>query len=247
MSSTSNLPPCIYGRPKDHKAVKQDEEHKLRPVCSGDQGPDAKHSNIMSQIIVPVNEEFSIESQLESTEELIAFLVQFNAKEIKQILDLYGLDVTALYPSLGVDKSADAVEELIDESSINFKNIDYAELGRLMAYTVPEEKIVKKGLEKFIPKRKATLGRKPKITGKELDTRFTELERTKSIWKLPQEEPSGKQVKEMLAIAVGEEVRFNLKNHTYRYRQKMMLQLEGGAIGSELTPVSYTHLRAHET
>ena len=236
VSSTSGIPPCIYGLPKDHKKIQQGEEHPLRPVCSGDKGPDSKHSNILSQVIVPVNEEFS-ESQLESTEDLIAHLQQFNIKEIKELLDLYGTDVKALYPSLGVDKSADAVEELIGESSLNYKNIDFMELGRLMAYTVPWEKIVEKDLQMFIPRRKSSGGRKPKVTGRELDTRFTELDRSKSIWKLPEAEPTGEQVKEMMAVAVGEEVRFNLKNHTYRFRQRMMLQLEGGAIGSELTCV----------
>ena len=33
LTSTSSYPPPIYGLPKDHKSVKEGEEHPFRPVC----------------------------------------------------------------------------------------------------------------------------------------------------------------------------------------------------------------------
>ena len=44
----------------------------------------------------------------------------------------------------------------------------------------------------------------------------------------------------MMALAVSEETRFIMKNHTFRYGDKIILQDEGGAIGSELTCVVST-------
>ena len=194
--STSGVPPTIYGLPKDHKAVNPGEEHPFRPVCSGDTGPDAKHANVISMVITPVNEEFSDESQVESTEDLTAYLAQFNEDQIKDILlDLYGTDVKALYPSLGIDKSADAVEELMEKSTINIKNIDFIELGRLMSYTVPQEKLEEKGLTNVVSKRKSSGGRKPKVTGRELDRRFSTMKQDDSIWHPPENEPEGVLVK----------------------------------------------------
>ena len=231
------MPPTIYGLPKDHKSVNPGEEHPFRPVCSGDTGPDAKHANVMSMVINPVNEEFSEESQVESTEDLTAHLAQFNEDMIREILDLYGTDAKALYPSLGVDKSADAVEELMEKSSLNIKNIDFIELGRLMAYTVPHEKLEEKCLTDFVSKRKSSGGRKPKVTGRELDKRFSTMRQSESIWHPPEKEPEGALVKQMIATAVAEEVRFILKSHTFRYGDRLVLQEEGGAIGSELTCV----------
>ena len=139
------------------------------------------------------------------------------------MLDLYGTDVKALFPSLGVDKSADAVEELMERSSLNIKNIDFIELGRLMAYTVPKEKLEEKHLTEFVAKRKASGGRKPKVTGRELDKHFSTMRQTESIWHQPEREPEGEFVRQMLATAVSEEVRFILKNHTFRYGDRLIL------------------------
>ena len=63
------------------------------------------------------------------------------------------------------------------------------------------------------------------------------MNQDEAIWKQPEKEPSGMEVKRMLAKAVAEEVRFLLRRHTYRYGDQLKIQKEGGAIGSELTQV----------
>merc|ERR1712237_69170 len=116
------------------------------------------------------------------------------------------------------------------KSSLNIKDIDFIELGRLMAYTVPKEKLEEKRLTEFVAKRKASGGRKPKVTGRELDKRFSTMRQSESIWHQPEKEPEGESVRQMLATAVSEEVRFILKNHTFRYGERLVLQEEGGAL-----------------
>ena len=75
----------------------------------------------------------------------------------------------------------------------------------------------------FVAKRKASGGRKPKVTGRELDKRFSTMRQMESIWHQPEREPEGESVRQMLATAVSEEVRFILKNHTFRYGDRLIL------------------------
>ena len=125
----------------------------------------------------------------------------------------------------------------MERSTLNIRNIDFIELSRMMPYTVTQEKIEEKGLEDFVAVRKTNMGRKPKVTGQELVKRFSTMNPEESIWNYPREEPDGEEVKRMLATAIAEEVRFLLKRHTFRYGDRIILQDEGGAIGSELTQV----------
>ena len=78
VTSTSGVPPHIYGLPKDHKKIDEGQEHPVCPVCSGDLGPNAKHSNLLAKVINPVNEEFGVDSQVESTEDLLAHIQPFD-------------------------------------------------------------------------------------------------------------------------------------------------------------------------
>ena len=49
--------------------------------------------------------------------------------------------------------------------------------------------------------------------------------------------PNENELRMLFALAVSEEVRYIMSNHSYRYRDKVMLQTEGGSIGSILTCV----------
>ena len=54
--SASGQPPPIYGLPKDHKKVKEGEDHPLRPVCGASSGPGSRISNLLTMIIKPCND-----------------------------------------------------------------------------------------------------------------------------------------------------------------------------------------------
>ena len=72
-TSTSGRPQPIYGLPKDHKTVEEGQEHPLRPVCGANNGPGARFSNLLAEIIAPCNA--GADSDLvESTEDLQAHL-----------------------------------------------------------------------------------------------------------------------------------------------------------------------------
>ena len=77
LTSTSGRPPPIYGLPKDHKEIQDGHEHPLRPVCGANNGPGARVSNLIAQIIAPCNDAASSDL-LDSTEDLQAYIQEFN-------------------------------------------------------------------------------------------------------------------------------------------------------------------------
>ena len=69
VSTTSGMPPVLYGLPKDHKKVDVNGEPPMRPVFAANCGPASRLANILASLITPCNEEIAIESWVESTED----------------------------------------------------------------------------------------------------------------------------------------------------------------------------------
>ena len=84
----------------------------------------------MANLITPLNEELAKESQVESAEDLLATLEEFNEKGVKEKVEIYSMDAKALYPSINIKKSLDAVQEIMLESKIKVENINILELLR---------------------------------------------------------------------------------------------------------------------
>ena len=234
LTSASGVPPVLYGLPKDHKQVQEDQEHPLRPVCGANCGPGAKISNLLASFITPFNEEAEDESQVESTEDLQAAMEEFNDKEVKKEVELYSMDAKALYPSITIKKSAEAVYKIMAESKIRVDNVNYVELSRYMAHSFTVEEQEEMGIKNMVMQRKNKGGRRPKVTGREMLSKWNEDE---SIWLGPVKEPDEEEKRRLLALAVGREVELVMRNHVFRFRGKVYKQEEGGAIGSELTCV----------
>ena len=112
--------------------------------------------------------------------------------------------------------------------------MDYVELSRYMAYTFTVEEQEELGIKNMVMQRKNKGGRRPKVTGREMLSGWHEDE---SIWLGPTKEPNVEEKRRLLALAVGREVEFVMRNHMFRFRGKVYQQEEGGAIGSELTCV----------
>ena len=93
---------------------------------------------------------------------------EFNGKEVKEDVELYSMDVKALYPSITIKKSAEAVYKIMAESKIRVDNVDYVELSRYMAYTFTVEEQEELGIKNMVMQRKNKGGRRPKVIGREM-------------------------------------------------------------------------------
>ena len=141
VSTVSGMPPPIYGLPKDHKQIEEGEEPPVRPVCGANCGPGSRISNILAQLIDPFNEAISGESQVQSTEDLQAKIEAFNREDsaMRADTEVFSMDVKALYPSLDIEKTATAVEEVILESEVKILEIEEIELARYVAAVATNE------------------------------------------------------------------------------------------------------------
>eukprot|EP00794_Sanderia_malayensis_P018544 gene18544-20405_t len=73
------------------------------------------------------------------------------------------MDVKALYPSIDVDFAVGKCIDLINESTVEFTNIDADELGLFLILTTDKDELEAKGLMTFCPTRITRKGRAPKL------------------------------------------------------------------------------------
>ena len=142
------------------------------------------------------------------------------------------MDAKALFHSIQADRTSEAVYEVMCEADIVYRNVNILELARYLALILQQGDIVKYELEDLVMKRRTNLGRKPVVTGKEMDDWWSE---EKSLWLKPNREPTDEESKKMLALAVSMAVKNVMQRHLFRFRDKFYNQNEGGSIGSELT------------
>ena len=205
-------------------------------MCGANCGPGSRISNILANIITPFNKAIAGECQVQSTEDLQAKIEEFNMDEISKRMEceVFSMDVKTLYPSLDIDRTAHAVEEVILESEVRFHEIDEVELARYIAVTVNETEIQRRQMSDVVMTRKKTGGRKPCVTGTEMTKGWKD---ETSLWNAPVRAPSEEEVKGMLASAVSSDVKCVMESHVYRFREGLYKQKDGGATGNELTCV----------
>ena len=126
------------------------------------------------------------------------------------------------------------MRELVQDTAVQFRSINFTELARYVPVTVDEKAIEDSGLMDVVMTRKTHLGRKPKVTGYEMNKEWDE---DNTIWNPPVRDPTDEERKKMIALAVSEEVRFVMKNHLFKFREDLFKQNDGGSIGNELTGV----------
>ena len=234
LTSTSTKPPVIYGLIKDHKLVPNGEDPPVRPVCGANVGPSAKHSAQMAEIIEPFNDNIADECWISSTEELLACIKEFNDEGFEEDLELFSNDAKALFPSILIALTVIAVRQIIIESDLEVKELDRVELSRFLAYCLDFEEQNQLGIVSLIMQRAHPNAKKLKVTGRELMNAWNE---ENSVLIKAEKDPDDIELRKMFAIAVSEEVRYIMSNHSYGYRDKTLIQTEGGSIGSILTCV----------
>ena len=145
------------------------------------------------------------------------------------------MDVVALYPSLNIKRSAEEVRKEMEETDIEYDNVDYKWAGKFIASNMSQEDINLEGLSNIVPRRRKIFGVRPGSTTQELYSKkeYTE-ERTekkgKSKWREVTRELSAKEKRKLLGKVVEIEVTILMKNHVYQFEGKARVQREGEAL-----------------
>ena len=151
-------------------------------------------------------------------------------------------DVKALYPSIKKEETIKIVGKLIEETEIEFDDVDYKCLGKYLAVHLTPEEIANNNLISVIPARRkeketqgVVRGRKPGIAY--LDSDLDANKNEKWDWKGKRKNPTKIQKKKMIARTMEIIVDTIMSNHYYQFGGKVFKQVEGGPIGLEITGV----------
>ena len=128
---------------------------------------------------------------------------KFNDEEFEEELELFSNDAKPLFLSILIALTVAAIREVIIESKLDIKEIDYVELSRLLSFCLEKEQQEEFEIQKFIMQRIHPTAKKLKVTGKELLTPWKE-----------DSESNNEELRFLFAVAVSEEVRYKMSNHS---------------------------------
>ena len=141
------------------------------------------------------------------------------------------MNVSALYPSISKELVYNPMVKTLKNSRIPWENVDTKQLGRYLATSVERRELEKHRIKECVPtaKNRTSLNSwiNPSGRAKETDgdSRFDPSVR----------EPTAREVRIMIAIAVATSVVTSMSNHYYSVGGKLLRQTDGGSIGSDLT------------
>ena len=78
---------------------------------------------------------------------------KFNEEEFEEYLELFSNDAKALFPSILTVLTVAAIREVIIESKLNIKEIDYVELSRLLSFCLEKVQQEEFEIQTFIMQR----------------------------------------------------------------------------------------------
>ena len=231
-TATNVPPPPLYGLRKDHKPVPPGQEESgppLRALAGARQSPNSRLGHFLSNIVNDYVDCAGVKSECRSSEEMRAAFQEFNRLDstTRMKCKTISMDVKALYPSMSWPEIITAIKEMITESEMEIKNVDWKEVGKYLAVMMTEQEIQEEGLTHVVPKRRGIRLRKITIN-------YLQQKKNADKW-LPARSPGVRQKRKMLALAVSYGVYTTLSSHTYCVGDKKYLQMSGGPIGLELT------------
>ena len=138
-------------------------------------------------------------------------------------------DAVALYPSCTARRSAQIVNQRIQESSIRFENVNLKAATRYIAINCTPGEVSQAGLHKFLPRRKSNRGRKPTTATPEVTKRKTKEEQesgdTESSWiDKDLEGISDRDMRKIVGKVVEIGISTVMMNHSYKSEGEWRLQ-----------------------
>ena len=256
-TSKGGRPGPLYVLVKDHKKTGEGESMPpTRPVCNARGGPGARLSNLLSTVLNKVTDAANPKTECISTEDALRTILDTNRniqeqckrdpkyKDVIKEMVVMSLDVKSLYPSLRVKEVskivAEYMEEVLTSGKLEITNVDWHEVGKYLAITMPRKEQIRVGIRDAIPKRTVgenARGQKPGAAYWDSDMieRKQNEETIKTGKWIEAAQPSSSQEKKMLSMMIATAVEVSMTNHLYRFDGKVYHQSDGGPIGDELS------------
>ena len=165
---------------------------------------------------------------MESTEDLLSKFEEFNSLENVDRDELVALsmDANTLYPSLQIGRSSEVVYDELMKSEVLYRNVDVDELTRYLAVVLDNHTLQQYVVDDFVMVRRHKNGPKPGINGLDMKKHWKDDETCPWVRNIGQ--PSESDVRKMFALALSQEVKTVMQKHTFRFKDKMYVQDEGG-------------------
>jgi len=180
-------------------------------------------SHFLSSILRPVIA--LSEDVCDSTDDMLARVTKCNERDLSGCI-VGSMDVESLYPSIDIDFAVDKCIELLQDSGIQFTNIDFDELGLFLIFNDTEVNLKKVDLLQYCPSRAHKNGRQPSFTASGINNNTTLRWRS---WIKCTTRPTD--ITQMITYALSITLRYTLKNHVCTFNNQLYKQLNGGAIG----------------
>ena len=234
MKSKNNPSAPLSVLRKDHKQYDDEVTGPPgRPVCGGDVSYNKRLSHLISTILNDVY--IGEKTVCSSTEELLAEIDRVNQEGVSDEDICGSMDVEALYPKLQIDFTVEKVGELLYESRVEIKGLDYKEISLYLSLTKTDAELQQLGLQEVCPRRRARRGPRPNITGCGVEEN---KEKRYKPWIFPDISQIDESMKrKMFTEAMKVVLKTLLETHTYDFAGEIRRQKEGGAIGMEITGV----------
>ena len=142
------------------------------------------------------------------------------------------MDMVGLYPNLSIQRSAVECGKEMEETEIDYDNVDDRWEGRFIASNMSQDEIDRDGLSRMVPRRKKKCGTRPGCTTKELHQKKEYLETGEEIekdskWREVGRELTKGEKKRVLGKVVELGVKILVRNHVYQFEGKNRVQREG--------------------
>ena len=98
----------------------------------------------MTMILGPIMKHRNNPFECDSTEDMLYAIEQANIRlenetDLQKDICIFSMDAEALFPSLHLKYILDGIRTLIEESSLEFNNIDYKEVTKYVSIMYPEK------------------------------------------------------------------------------------------------------------
>ena len=157
LKTTDNQIPILSGTHKDHKKVENEEVGPdMRPIMGATVGPNIALTDFIARnIIRKVAEEASVGNDCKSTEELLNRCEEYNNVRIqngfssKNVI-IASMDIDKLFPNMKIKPMMKEVNQMIVESKIEFKEIDYENASKYLGEEMTIEEILEEEMEEIL-------------------------------------------------------------------------------------------------
>ena len=184
----------------------------------GEGGEDRRTSNMVSEGGTEANQEE------ESGEQVPAW--QLESQRV-----VGSTDFKSYYPSLPIERTAQIVNKMIQESPVKILTDD-KELGLFLASTMTREEVVRLNLDEVVQERVHQRGAAPGITSREILSRGPTCP---TKWKEPRRAPTEEERRLMLGTMVEIAIKMCMQHHFYKHKDMVRRQTEGAGIGLRLS------------